>query len=680
MLPARRTATAAPPRRMPAVIVPASPTPGGETARARGATSSLRSATPSRTRGRDTAGWCSSAARRGSARPRWWTASAPTSEASACSSATATCWRPHDRSDRSSTSPTGSGPGIDPQRPDDERPAVVRALLDELAAPTWTTIAVVEDAHWADEATLDVLRHVGRRLDGLHAVVVVTYRDDELGPTHPLRALAGDLATAPAVTALDLPPLSRPPSPSSPPTSTTGLADDADLVARVHARPRQPLLRHRGVAAGGSSCRPRSATPSSRAPRGSHRRHARCSTPRRCCPPGPRSSLLLVDRRADEPTSTPASPAGMLRPDRPAPSRSVTSSRGRPSRMRSRRGGGRHARGGRHAAVRRRAAAPRADAPDRTGRTGRPRPRRPPRRAGGRRGPGGDLRDRGRRARRRPRSPPRGGRPVRTRTAPRRPPAPIRHAATLSAFAEQAGLVDRPHEALDAAERALALHRRLGDQRATGDAMRGWPTRPGPPATAGAPATSGSTPSSILEELDPVRSSPLPTPRRRRTRCSHATRPPPCTGGGGPSIWRTRLGARPAHARPQRRRVDPGRRRRPRGRGRPAPQHRPRRAARARQPRWHRLGQPRLRVGRGPGVRRGRGRPRPGHRGRRGARPRRQPQLRHRLAGAGPVRTRRLGRCRGPLATLALDDPTGRRPPASSRSRSGAGCRPTRHR
>ena len=46
---------------------------------------------------------------------------------------------------------------------------------------------VIEDVHWADDATLDMLRFVGRRVRDLHALVVVTYRDDALGPDEPLR-------------------------------------------------------------------------------------------------------------------------------------------------------------------------------------------------------------------------------------------------------------------------------------------------------------------------------------------------------------------------------------------------------------------------------------------------------------------------------------------------------------
>lgn len=88
------------------------------------------------------------------------------------------------------------------------RDEVFVALLDELAAGSRPTILVIEDVHWADDATLDLLRLLGRRLDPLPALVVATYRDDELGPRHPLRLVLGDLATSPVVRRMVLPPLS----------------------------------------------------------------------------------------------------------------------------------------------------------------------------------------------------------------------------------------------------------------------------------------------------------------------------------------------------------------------------------------------------------------------------------------------------------------------------------------
>ena len=64
-----------------------------------------------------------------------------------------------------------------------DRDAVLSALLTELADGTRPTVLVLEDVHWADDATLDVLRYVGRRVVDLPAVVVATYRDEEVGPS-----------------------------------------------------------------------------------------------------------------------------------------------------------------------------------------------------------------------------------------------------------------------------------------------------------------------------------------------------------------------------------------------------------------------------------------------------------------------------------------------------------------
>ncbi len=80
---------------------------------------------------------------------------------------------------------------------------VAMALLEELRIPT---VLVIEDAHWADEATLDVLRVVARRIAETPSLVVVTFRD-EVPDDHPLRILLGDLASAPAVERLEVPPL-----------------------------------------------------------------------------------------------------------------------------------------------------------------------------------------------------------------------------------------------------------------------------------------------------------------------------------------------------------------------------------------------------------------------------------------------------------------------------------------
>jgi DNA-binding CsgD family transcriptional regulator/tetratricopeptide (TPR) repeat protein len=84
---------------------------------------------------------------------------------------------------------------------------VAAALLDELAA-TVPTVLVIEDAHWADEGTLDVLRLLGRRVRGKPGLVIATYRDDSLDRSHPLRVVLGELASSDVGARLRLQPLS----------------------------------------------------------------------------------------------------------------------------------------------------------------------------------------------------------------------------------------------------------------------------------------------------------------------------------------------------------------------------------------------------------------------------------------------------------------------------------------
>ena len=84
---------------------------------------------------------------------------------------------------------------------------VVSALVRDLRAHA-PTVFVLEDVHWADEGTLDVLRLLARRVESVPVLVVATYRDDELDPIHPLRVVMGELATSSAIERLKLAPLS----------------------------------------------------------------------------------------------------------------------------------------------------------------------------------------------------------------------------------------------------------------------------------------------------------------------------------------------------------------------------------------------------------------------------------------------------------------------------------------
>jgi DNA-binding SARP family transcriptional activator len=89
-----------------------------------------------------------------------------------------------------------------------DREAIFDALLARLRGARGSIVLVIEDAHWADEASLDCLRFLGRRLGQTPTLLIVTYRHEEIGPRHPLRTVLGDLATASVVRRLSLPPLS----------------------------------------------------------------------------------------------------------------------------------------------------------------------------------------------------------------------------------------------------------------------------------------------------------------------------------------------------------------------------------------------------------------------------------------------------------------------------------------
>jgi predicted ATPase len=90
-----------------------------------------------------------------------------------------------------------------------QRDELFAAFLAELDSPGSLTVAVVEDVHWADEATIDLLSFLGRRLGRMTTLVLATYRDNELADDHPLRVMLGDLATQRATRRMGLPPLSR---------------------------------------------------------------------------------------------------------------------------------------------------------------------------------------------------------------------------------------------------------------------------------------------------------------------------------------------------------------------------------------------------------------------------------------------------------------------------------------
>jgi DNA-binding CsgD family transcriptional regulator len=80
-------------------------------------------------------------------------------------------------------------------------------LLSALQEARDTSVLIFEDVHWADHATLDLIKYLGRRISLLRVLLVLSLRSDEIGPDHPLAQVLGDLPVE-ATTRISLQPLS----------------------------------------------------------------------------------------------------------------------------------------------------------------------------------------------------------------------------------------------------------------------------------------------------------------------------------------------------------------------------------------------------------------------------------------------------------------------------------------
>jgi DNA-binding CsgD family transcriptional regulator/tetratricopeptide (TPR) repeat protein len=85
-----------------------------------------------------------------------------------------------------------------------DRDRLLAALRAELDWADHPAALVIEDVHWADDATLDALRYLVRRIARLPAVLILTYRDDELGREHALHSLLGQASRSDRVRRLPL--------------------------------------------------------------------------------------------------------------------------------------------------------------------------------------------------------------------------------------------------------------------------------------------------------------------------------------------------------------------------------------------------------------------------------------------------------------------------------------------
>jgi DNA-binding CsgD family transcriptional regulator len=75
-----------------------------------------------------------------------------------------------------------------------DRVILFTKFFHEISIQKESTIIVFEDIHWADEATLDFIKFFSRRIAQLPCLFILTYRDDEINSSHPLRNVFSDLS------------------------------------------------------------------------------------------------------------------------------------------------------------------------------------------------------------------------------------------------------------------------------------------------------------------------------------------------------------------------------------------------------------------------------------------------------------------------------------------------------
>ena len=89
-----------------------------------------------------------------------------------------------------------------------DRALLFNQLFHGLEQQKKPVIIIIEDIHWADEATLDFIKFFARRIVRLHCLFILSYRDNEILDNHPLRNVLGQLSSD-SLTRLQLQPLSR---------------------------------------------------------------------------------------------------------------------------------------------------------------------------------------------------------------------------------------------------------------------------------------------------------------------------------------------------------------------------------------------------------------------------------------------------------------------------------------
>lgn len=85
------------------------------------------------------------------------------------------------------------------------RPVIYSEMLEFLKKER--VVLILEDLHWADEATMGLARYLGRRMSQTMSCLILTYRTEEIDLAHPLRLVIADVG--PSATRIELPALTR---------------------------------------------------------------------------------------------------------------------------------------------------------------------------------------------------------------------------------------------------------------------------------------------------------------------------------------------------------------------------------------------------------------------------------------------------------------------------------------
>lgn len=75
-----------------------------------------------------------------------------------------------------------------------DRSVIFSQLYSHLISFENRVVLVIEDIHWADEATNDFIKFLGRRIARVKCLLILTCRNDELHSRHPVKSLFGELA------------------------------------------------------------------------------------------------------------------------------------------------------------------------------------------------------------------------------------------------------------------------------------------------------------------------------------------------------------------------------------------------------------------------------------------------------------------------------------------------------